>query len=360
MLKGCGLSLFLLLAIAGAYMVAFDQVFPRPEGLIFGAVAGVVTFFCFGALTNAWTAWSDGSLISKSEFGLQLNDGCKVAVAGRIRAEGEPLKAPFSGKECVVCEYDVSQAEAGASDDDDAASDYAGFLMSPCQIETSWGNVRLLSFPLVDKVLPENCLSPKSIRAAREFLRTNEFEDRSGMNAVSILSVFNDVWSDDDGRVARHLRLSSVLVDEILPPGIEEIAQSYQEVISTLEHLEDLDEETLDEGARLLQLLPTLAEKRVETGEQVVVFGTYDETHRGLLPRKGSTNMNRMMRGMAEEVSGQLRRSARKYVIGGLLVLALLHGVIAYSVINFAKSKQAAPPVDNDVRRILPGERQYV
>ncbi len=63
MLKGCGLSLLLLLAIAGGYMWGFDQVFPRPEGLIFGGIAGLITFFCFGALTNAWTAWRDMSIV---------------------------------------------------------------------------------------------------------------------------------------------------------------------------------------------------------------------------------------------------------------------------------------------------------
>lgn len=361
MLKGCGLSLLMLAALAGGYMYAFDQVFQRPEGLIFGAISGLITFFCIGALTNAWTAWSDWSLISKADFGLQLNDGCKVAVAGRIRAEGEPMKAPISGKECVICEYDICKPEGEFSDreDDDTAADFAGFLMSPCKIQTSWGDVRLLGFPMVDDVIADNCINSSEVAAAREFLLNTEFEDRSGVKVVSILSVFSDVWSDDDGRVERHMRLTSTPIDNIIPPNTEETADAYRDAIGTDEEFDNLDEHSLDEGGRLFNVLPKLVEKRIEPGEEVVVFGIYSEVRRGLMPPKGSTTVNRLKRGTAEEVAAELKSSVLANVIGGLLVLAILHGVIAFAVINLAE-KQEAPPVDNDVRLVLPFEQQVV
>ncbi|PQO31271.1 hypothetical protein C5Y96_13075 [Blastopirellula marina] len=360
MLKGCGLSLLLLAVIAGGYMVAFDQVFQRPEGLIFGGISGLITFFCIGALTNAWTAWSDLSLISKAEFGLQLEDGRKVAVAGRIRAEGEALKAPFSGTECVICEYDVARPEVEPSNNDseNTASDFAGFLMTPCKIETSWGEVRLLGFPMIDDAVVDNCLNTSEMRAAREFLLSTEFEDRSGVKIVSVLSVFSEVWSDDDGRVTKHMRLTKKPIDQIIPPDTEESAKNYREVMGDDEDFDDLDDETLNEGAFLFNTLPKLIEKRVEPGEKVVVFGIYNEARRGLMPRRGSTYVNRLKRGTAEEVAAKLRSSVLGNVIGGLVVLAILHGVIAFAVMNLAKEKENVPPVDNDVRLMLPSEQQ--
>jgi len=340
-------------------MVAFDQVFSRPEGLIYGAISGLITFFCIGALTNAWTAWSDWSLISKAAFGLQLNDGCKVAVAGHIRAEGEPMKAPFSGKECVICEYDVCKPVGDSSDrdDDDAAADFAGFLMSPCKIDTSWGEVRLLGFPLIDDVISDHCVDTSEIAAAREFLSSTEFEDRSGMKVVSILSVFSDVWSDDDGRVERHMRLTRTPLDDIIPPDTETTAEAFREAIDNEQEEDDAYKHALDEGARLVYGLPTLSEKRIEPGEEVVVFGIYSEVHRGLMPPQGSASVNRLKRGTAEKVASRLRSSMLSNIIGGLLVLAILHGVIAYAVINFAEPKEVPLPVDNDVR--LPLSTKY-
>ncbi|QDU78097.1 hypothetical protein Pan97_51770 [Bremerella volcania] len=368
MLKGCGLSLLLLAVLVAGYMYAFDQVFQRPEGLISGGISGLITFFCIGALTNAWTAWSDWSLISKAEFGLQLNDGCKIAVAGRIRPEGEPLKAPFSGKPCVICEYDVCKPEVDTSDsaDENTASDFAGFLMSPCKIQTSWGDVRLLGFPMVDDAIADNCLSSSAISAAREFLQNTEFEDRSGMKVVSVLAVFGEVWSDDDGRVVRHLRLTNTPLDQVIPFGSETDLMTIEEAaaidaaagVNQEDDEEDEDEGELTEENRVFGPLPKLIEKRIEPGEEVVVFGIYDEARRGLMPRKGSMVVNRLKRGTAAEVAAKLRSSVMTNVIGGLLVLAILHGVIAFAVINLAEPKEPAPPVDNDVRLIVPINQQ--
>lgn len=357
MLKGCGLSLFLLAALAGGYMFAFDQVFPRPEGLIFGAISGLITYFCIGALTNAWTAWSDASLISQADFGLRLNDGSKIAVAGRIRAAGELMKAPFSGRECVICEYDISKPEIDTSDrnDENTASDFAGFLMTPCKIETSWGDVRLLGFPMIDDVVADGFLTSNSILNAREFLESTDFEDRTGLKVVSILSVFSEVWSDDDGSVTKNMRLTHVPIDQVVPFGCETDLMTIEQAAALdAEQGHDDEDEDEDEGDfteedRVFGPLPKLVEKRVEPGEQVVVFGIYNEARRGLLPPKGSMSVNRLKRGTAAEISGKLRSSVLSNLIGGLLVLAILHGVIAFAVINFTVPKED-PPVDNDVR----------
>src|SRR5688572_15699037 len=156
MLRGCLLSLLLLAALVGFYIYWLSNAFPESEGLTLGVIVGLIVFFCIGALSNAWRAWGDWSLVSEARYGLPLNDGRMVAVSGPIRPLGDPLIAPFSHTECVLCEYDLAKPEAtGSSDDsDNTGSDYSGFLMTPSKIEGRSGEIRLLGFPLLEGFEP--------------------------------------------------------------------------------------------------------------------------------------------------------------------------------------------------------------
>ncbi|PQO33059.1 hypothetical protein [Blastopirellula marina] len=338
MLKGCGLALLLLTGLVGGYMVWFDQFFKRPESLIFGAVAGVIVFFCIGALENAWRAFSDWKLVSRAQFGSQLYDGYKTAVAGPIRPEGEPLTAPFSGKPCVICEYDIARRQSSTSDDgkDTSGSDYAGFMMTPSKIDTRSGEVRLLGYPSLEDIPEQNIVSSDSVSNARKFLASTQFEDRSGLKIVSVLSVFGELWADDDGKVEKHMRLRSVPTEEILPPGLEaNIVSLDDEAIAADEphdDQEELEDDEQTEAGRVFSPNPKLVEKRVEVGETVVVFGIYDEMRRGLLPPHGTLNPNRLMIGTAEEVEGRLRTSMLSFSIGGLLFLILVHAAFYFAL----------------------------
>ncbi|GAA4431745.1 hypothetical protein [Bremerella cremea] len=348
MLKGCGLSLLILAALVGGYMFGFDQVFPRPEGLIFGGIAGLITFFCIGALSNAWQAHSDWSLISKAQFGLQLNGGSKVAVAGRLKAISEPITAPFSGKPCLICEYDLARGRGPTtSKHENTGSDYAGFLMTPCKIETPFGEVRLLGYPMLEEISDNVLITSDAVQNARTFLATTQFEDRSGMKIVSVLSVFTELWSDDDGSVTKNMRLTTIPDDKLIPADAESRLMSQAE-LETSDHNFDDDEdeddyEQLTGGERLGHELPRLVEKLVEPGTQVVVFGIYDEARRGLMPPKGSMYANRLRPGTPEKVEGQLRTKMLANAIGALIVLALLHGGVYLAMQNTKQKADAEP-----------------
>lgn len=351
MLKGCGLALLLLAGLVGGYMFWFDQYFKRPEGLIFGGIAGLVVFFCVGALENAWRAWSDWTLVSRAQFGSQMYHGYKTAVTGRIRPEGEPLTAPFSGKPCVICEYDIARPQPKTSDgsNDTTGSDYAGFMMTPSKIDTSTGEVRLLGYPSLENMEEQNILSMDAVANARRFMDNTTFEDRSGLKMISIMSVFSELWADDDGKVEKHMCLRSVPADEILPAGLENDVASLHQAIAEEEQREREDEaededEQFDEG-RVFIANPKLTEKRVDVGEAVVVIGIYDEMRRGLLPPPGSLIPNRLMNGTSEDIESRLRTSMLGLSIGGILFLLLVHAAF-YFALQLPDARRP-PPGDN-------------
>lgn len=363
MLRGCLLSLLLLAALVGFYIYWLGNAFPEGETLILGAIVGLIVFFCIGALSNAWRAWGDWSLISEARYGLPLNDGRMVAVSGTIRPIGNPLIAPFSHTECVICEYDLAKPKVtGSSEDsDNTGSDYAGFLMTPSKIEGRSGEVRLLGFPLLEGFDAQSCLSAASAANARRLLNTAPFEDRTGVKMVSILSVFGEVWSDDDGTVEKHLRLSNATADEIFPPDVEEEFQFWQSTDAALEAEEDEPEDDEDDGyddtetGRVYGRMPKMTEKLVAIGTEVCAFGLYDQAKGGLIRRPGSMTANRLLRGSADAVEKQLRGKLIANGLGGLIVLLLVHGAILGAISFQTTREDEAPPVENKQRMLQPG-----
>ncbi len=226
MLRGCVPALLLLAGLVCGYYYWLDQVFEPPGGIIGGGVAGLLVFLCVGGFWGSFLAWRDWSRLSAVRFQTDLLDGESVTVSGTIEPVGQPLLAPFSQTPCVVCEYDITSqqrmAAARAQDNSNSGSDYAGFLMVPCVIRTANGDVRLLGFPIVEGFEEEPCYSYTAARNAREFLRTTEFEDRTGLMVVSVLTVFGEVWADDDGFVQKNMRLGKVAMTDLFQPQFDQ------------------------------------------------------------------------------------------------------------------------------------------
>ncbi|MGA7437584.1 MAG: hypothetical protein WBW32_05595, partial [Luteibacter sp.] len=257
---------------------------------------------------------------------------------------------------CIVCEYDIKRPQRPSTSDDDAptAGDYAGFMMTPSKIETVAGEVRMLGYPLIEEVPEQDCLSSDGVVNARHFLENTTFEDRSGFKMVSVLSVFGELWSDDDGDVRKHLRLTSATADDIVPFGLETdlmplIHDSYEgedDEDDDEDDFDEEDEEELTEANRIIAPMPKLVEKRVDSGTMVVVIGIYDEARRGLVPPRGAMTANRLMIGTAEQIESKLRRSMVSYAIGGMVVLLLLHAAIYFAVQRQLGTTDREPPAE--------------
>jgi len=366
MLRGCLAALVLLALFIGGYFLWLDTVFDRP-GSFWGACGvGLVAFFGVGALQNAYRAFKDWKLVAAAQHGMPAKNGRLLAVTGTIHPLGEPLVAPFSGETCTIVEYDLTshQRIENAKDPHSAGSDYAGFLMTPCAVQSPVGEVRLLGFPILEGFDDQLCAGYAAARNARDFLTTAQFEDRTGVRMLSLLSVFGDVWSDDDGHVEKNLRIGKTKLTEIFPDELDadldrfteweernpNQATTYREMYNLASPAHDSesadndadweatpDEELAEEGLadppakRLYGFklpVPRMKEKRVGVGETVCAIGIYDELRQGLCPPRGSTRPNRLLRGSAQEIETRCRSSLVSNLFGGLLTLVVVNAAV--------------------------------
>ena len=313
-------------------------------------------------------------------------DGRLCAVAGEIHPVGQPLIAPFSGTKCILCEYDLSRHKrrVDSSTEENTGSDFAGFLMVPSVVRGQQHEIRILGFPIIEGFTEWPCLGYASARRALDFLTTREFESRTGVKMVTVLGVFGELWSDEDGHVEKNIRLGTVSLPDLFPPELEaaidrELALAAErqatapaagmnederlermEVLEANEDPEDgeefegEDEDEFDEdlegdlddeddaalgGSR--PDIPRMTEKLVHVGAQVCGIGIYNEMRRGLLPPKGSGHPNRLFCGTVESLTKGFRSKVVSHLIGGLAFLALAHAV-AFGVMQAHRHSDAA------------------
>ena len=353
MLRGCVFALLLLASVIAGYFYWLDQVFEPPGSYIGAGVIGFLVTCCIGALDKGRVAWRDISYVAHASHGMRMEEGREVAVCGPIHPLGEPLRAPFSHVPCVMCEYDVLSRRRtksrSSTTTENPGSDFAGFLMVPCAVRTPLGDVKILGFPQLDETNAEasakTCHGYGAACNARHFLKTTEFEDRSGFKFVSVLSVFGEIWTDDDGLVQKNMRLGQLTVSDLYPPAdnakLEELARAEAAELSDADDDDDDgDDEVLDEAetpAVSLSNLPVLKEKRVAVGEEVCVIGVYNEMRGGLLPRS-SGSPNRLLRGTPEELDARLRLSFYRLLIGGAFGLLAINAAIVGVMILYQRS----------------------
>jgi len=257
-------------------------------------------------------------------------------VAGEIHPVGEPLKAPFSGEDCVLCEYDVASQHriSSASREDNAkpGSDFAGFLMNPCLIRGDTGDVRLLGFPNLEGFGERTCKSAEAAANAREFLTSTQFEDFSGLKLVTVFSAIKAAWSDDDGLVRKNLRLGKTMPQALFADSATVV--SPQQTVGLDDPVanetdDELDDEEFDdEIASGGGGIPLLKEKRVKVGEKVCAIGVYSGEKRGLVPGGlGADHFVKLIRGRAADVERAARGSTFGRFFGGLVALVVVHAV---------------------------------
>lgn len=348
MLRSCLIPLSLYAALSTAYWWWLRQQFDPPGVWIGAAVVGLIVTLCIGALLNSRMAFREWSLVSSARHDLPWSDGRWTALAGEIHPVGEPLVAPFSGKECVLCEYEVAEKRASSSSDSDSKPglDFAGFLMNPCVVRTRMGDVRLLGFPNLEGVSEDDFFTSDAVRRARDFLLAAEFEDYSGLKLVGIIRAIKEAWTDDDGFVRKNIRLSRKPPQALFPLDLEaDLAKLPRELesadpASTADgDEEDYDEadnefedEDLDDETSFTSTLPMLKEKRVDVGVPVCAIGVYSGEKRGLIPGgSGVDRFIRLIRGKIDQVESRKRNSAFANLVGGLVVLIIVNAA-AYGV----------------------------
>lgn len=358
MARGCLLALAMYAAICVGYFFWLDTVFDRPGSYYGAAGLGLVVFLSIGALMNARTAWKDWSLASSARHAFPPRDGRLFAACGPIQPIGQPILAPFSGSPCCLCEYDLSTAEPSPDTNEKAGSDLAGFLLTPSEIQTSTGNVRLLGFPVLEEGQSYSLKSFTAARRARDFVSRTHFEDISGLRLLNAFAAIEDAWTDDDGSVEKNLQLKKVDPSSLFPDDLEAV---WQEVFGNRpvdepetgvgdddldedEDEDDLDEDALDSaddsGEALPNVkLPTLKENRVAPGDQVCVIGRYDEVRRGILPVGSGMKAIRLIRGDIDTLERKARGTLWSHLLGGMFFLVMAHVATCFVMFMYLNSE---------------------
>ncbi|MGI8979074.1 MAG: hypothetical protein ACR2FY_07600 [Pirellulaceae bacterium] len=356
MVRGCTIAFFLWIALAAGYWYWLDHAFDPPGSIIGGLIVGLIVAGCIGSIMGARIALRDWKLASGSQHGLPLADGRIVAISGTIHPIEKPLLAPFSGEECVICEYDLGRRTRDTSKGvTSSGSDYTGFLMTPCVIRSQQGDIKLLGFPVLEGYFDTHCVGFEAASNGYQFLKGTEFENRTGLKMVTILSAFDDVWSDEDGLVQKNMRLGNIGVETLFPldllqelaareearllrDGPDDEDEDEDEDLNDDEDEgndededEDIDEEELaaESGVPASSaLLPKMTEKRVMVGDTVCAIGVYHELQRGLRPKARGRTANRLIRGSAEEVAKNARSAMFTRFFAGLITLVIANAAV--------------------------------
>lgn len=134
-------------------------------------VVGALVVAATGAVANA--LWGP-----KAQARKRLDAGAKTEIAdreivtltGTVRAVGELLEAPISGKSCVLYEAVARVYEAGPRNTQVLAAQIAEQKLVAFDLETAQGMVRVEG-ETADVELPHNPVIPRKIERERTFLR---------------------------------------------------------------------------------------------------------------------------------------------------------------------------------------------
>jgi hypothetical protein len=351
MLRSCLLMLALYAALFAAYSWWLGPQFDPPWVYVGVGVLALVVAGCLGALVNARLHYRLWSLLAAARHNLPWMDGRWTAACGEVHPVHEPLSAPFSGQECVMCEYDVSRrpTESGKGQTG-AGSEFVGFLMNPTVLRTQSGDLRLLGFPDLAEFAERRCDGPDAIASARTYLNICKFEDYSGLKLVSVVGAITDAWQDDDGLVRKNLRLGKLQPADLFPaepaPMAAETPANPPPSTSAAERGEKVDEDADEDWDEDLSgpvgSPPILKEKRVKVGEKVCAIGIYSQARGGLTPAGfGADKSIRLMRGNLEAAQRKARSTTFSHLLGGLAVLALANAA-AWGVLMANRHHPAA------------------
>ncbi|HYS56393.1 MAG TPA: ankyrin repeat domain-containing protein [Thermoanaerobaculia bacterium] len=313
MKKGCLVGLFTWGVCAGAYWYYIHGRFQPPLDWAVPVVAGLLMAVVIGNLRAALSSAVSASRLSQQStfagsMGEKPKDGEVVTVPGHIRATGSALRAPFSDRPAVLYSYDVSRTWSDAHGVH-STNDFSGFGLTPSVIDSPYGAIRILGFPMLEGFSKEQLDSESNVAKAKEYLATATFQDMR-FNPLAMYREVKDLMSDDDGQVHKDWKMTT-------------------------------DAE--------LRADASLHEQIVAPGDQVTAIGKYSAAQDGLVPDMG--NPLRLIRGDAQVVAGSLWKKATGTVIGAVLFAAFVNGAL-FGFLRFRGAEPIGIPKSTSQKRL--------
>jgi hypothetical protein len=242
------------LALIGAYAyVAFETIREPAPAVMIGVLGGTFAAMLLSSFIGLFTGGRDRGAIRRAINGEAPRNGRLEAASGPIRALGQPLESPFTGRPCVAYDYDVKRAAKGASD-------FAGVALAPSAIDTPRGPAHVLGWALLDQF---PAAPDEDIDTARgtQYLSSAAMEP---IGLTTILSTLGELVADDDGAIRKDFQI---------------------------------DADSVNLEGRLIR------ERSIPLGATVTILGRWSDSRRGFVP--ASPGINRLF-------AGDLHRTMRE------------------------------------------------
>jgi hypothetical protein len=189
-------SFLLTLVIWGALFAllwygAHARFYP-PGDWIGALVASFGLALGIGGIRKARLERRDARLVERED---PPQDGRRVAIVGTLESVDPAglLKAPLSGTECVIYDYEISHIpklpplldkSKNSNQQPSPVIDRSGLAMTPMAIRSDLGSVRLLAFPGLER-FPRSALTGDVPARAREYIAATSWTDQSILNVTS-------------------------------------------------------------------------------------------------------------------------------------------------------------------------------
>ena len=173
MRRNCLVAIAVWIALFAVYsFLLFHKGVPFDGALLGGGVMSFLVGLGLAMMNGARFAMRDRAALARFRRGERPRDGQLAAVSGEIRAAFEPLRAPFSGQECVVYRYDVGPPHTRNRN---LARDYVGFAFAKCAIHSQHGTFAIGTFPVLNGFPEQRFSSPQA------FVGETAFEEFSNV-----------------------------------------------------------------------------------------------------------------------------------------------------------------------------------
>jgi hypothetical protein len=297
MKKTCSVFVVAYLVLFAGYYWFLQARFENPPLLVLSFLGAMGLFFFLAGIAGLFTGTSDKAVLAKAGQMTMPKDGKKAAVSGIVQPTGLSLcRSPLSGEDCVAYEYKF-QTRNNTGD----PVEYSGYGMSSCAIRASYGDVRLLSFPVLDAIGWESAawqLDPDEDQSemgpagppasiAQEYIANTKFRE---VKINELIQTFEEMFADKDGVLKTDL-------------------------------CKKLNREQYD-GDKFWQ-------RTVRAGAEVCALGRFSAKQNALVGEWGfKTSIIRLFPGNAEMVSRTIGREYKVTITFGLVFFLLIHAFL--------------------------------
>lgn len=274
-----------LVVLTLAFSLLMRGLVPFPLDVLLGVVGGCLVIYATSSFREAMSAANDVRLVRTISPTAVAKDGERLAVVGKLRPQGLPLRAPFSRRECVYYRYAAAGDAAGREKKGPVSSDYSGLALVRAIVRTSVRETRLIGAPMFRgfEDQTEILTGPDHYDNAERYVAETRFETISLGDADVLSRSVHASFDDREGQLRRDVRLE--------------------------------DAEPIRDA--------TLQEMIVPVGAEVCAVGTWSTTHGGLIQKLGTREMMVIYSGGAEGAVAQLTTAMRRYLKSGGISMGL-------------------------------------